>query len=288
MRTEKIEALAEALAKAQGEIRGAQKDGTNPHLRSRYVTLESVWDACRGPLSKHGLSVTQTIERIDGTLYLVTTLLHASGQCIDSVFPWAPPGPEKGITAVQALGSYYTYLRRYQLAPLVGVTPTDDDDGNSAGRRGAQESDLPGRSMTIEDLNASLLACTDDTACVAWWRTSGPLFALDLGDLVKEQFVARRRALSPPAATTTPAAQRPALEPELDQERALSSMASGMIAAVDKMNELPHLAAWEAAPATTIAWSALGPADKDEVGRAVERRRAQLTAQADLMAAEGR
>ena len=57
--SEQINELAAALAKAQGEITGALKDSANPFFKSKYADLASCWDACRGPLSRNGLSVIQ-------------------------------------------------------------------------------------------------------------------------------------------------------------------------------------------------------------------------------------
>lgn len=46
-RSEQINELAAALAKAQAQIRAATKDSTNPHFKSKYADLASVWDAIR-------------------------------------------------------------------------------------------------------------------------------------------------------------------------------------------------------------------------------------------------
>ena len=60
MQSETIGALAAALAKAQSQISGAVKDAANPFFKSKYADLESVWQACRKPLTDNGLAVTQT------------------------------------------------------------------------------------------------------------------------------------------------------------------------------------------------------------------------------------
>jgi hypothetical protein len=122
-----INELAAALAKAQGEMRGAAKDSTNPHFHSQYADLASVWDACRGPLSRNGLSVVQCAGKIDGNNLLMTTiLLHSSGQSITSELSL----PVSKLDA-QGVGSAITYARRYSLAAMVGIA-ADDDDGNAA------------------------------------------------------------------------------------------------------------------------------------------------------------
>ena len=122
--------LAKALSEAQGEIEAASKDKRNPAFNSRYADLASIWDACRAPLSKHGLSVVQQpLSDGDGRVGLATTLLHASGQHMRSEI-WARPKMD-GANGVQAMGSCLTYLRRYSLAAVVGIAP-DDDDGHAA------------------------------------------------------------------------------------------------------------------------------------------------------------
>lgn len=125
-RSDQIDQLGIALAKAQAEIEGAKKEGVNPHFRSKYADLGSVWEACRDALTKHGLSVVQ-IPGYDGNLVsVVTVLIHASGQYISGqlCMPLQKAGP-------QAVGSSITYARRYALMAFVGIAP-EDDDGNAA------------------------------------------------------------------------------------------------------------------------------------------------------------
>jgi hypothetical protein len=122
--SESIAELAAALAKAQGEIEGAKKDSNNPHFNKTYADLASVWDACRIPLSKNGLSVTQGVST-DGNKVTVTTLLmHASGQWVRSSLTTMANDAKP-----QSIGSCITYQRRYGLSAIVGIAP-DDDDGN--------------------------------------------------------------------------------------------------------------------------------------------------------------
>ncbi len=125
--SEQINEIAAALAKAQGEIKGAAKDSTNPHFKSRYADLASVWDACRAALSKNGLSVVQIPDTTSDGVFLYTTIAHSSGQWFRGVMPVRPVQDTP-----QGLGSALTYARRYSLASMVGVAPDDDDDGNAA------------------------------------------------------------------------------------------------------------------------------------------------------------
>lgn len=125
--SEQVNELAAALAKAQGQIEAALKDKTNPHLRSKYADLASVWDACRSQLSSNGIAIVQAPETTDKGVSIETLLCHSSGQWVkSSCFI-----PVDKYTA-QGFGSAITYARRYALAAFVGVAP-DDDDGNSSG-----------------------------------------------------------------------------------------------------------------------------------------------------------
>tara|TARA_R110000868_G_scaffold62962_3_gene189937 strand:- start:441 stop:1106 length:666 start_codon:yes stop_codon:yes gene_type:complete len=136
MKSEQINELAAALAKAQSEMLPAFKDSANPFFKSKYADLASVWDACRGPLTKHGLSVVQVMDRQDGQLILKTSLIHSSGQWIDSIAPVVPVKNDP-----QGVGSALTYMRRYSLAAIVGVYQ-DDDDGNAASGNRHQQTQM--------------------------------------------------------------------------------------------------------------------------------------------------
>ena len=80
--SEQLAELAGALSKAQAMLRGAVKDSTNPHFKSRYADLASCWDACREALAANGLSVVQLPEGTGGVVEMTTMLLHTSGQWI--------------------------------------------------------------------------------------------------------------------------------------------------------------------------------------------------------------
>lgn len=123
--------LAKALAKAQGQISPALKDSENPHFRSKYADLSSVWAACRKPLTDNGLSVVQmpVDAPTPGSVALTTLLLHSSGEYISSTVS-APLTKQDA----QGIGSALTYLRRYALSAIIGVVADDDDDGNAASR----------------------------------------------------------------------------------------------------------------------------------------------------------
>lgn len=132
LKSEQIDKLAEALAKAQGVMRAAQKASTNPAFKgAKYADLASVIDALREPLSSNGLAYTQLVSQADGAVTVETVLMHVSGQWVSSELALRPVKAD-----AQGIGSAITYGRRYALAAIVGLAADDDDDGNAASGHG--------------------------------------------------------------------------------------------------------------------------------------------------------
>ena len=126
-RSDNIASISKAMSTAQSKICAAKKDSQNPHFKSRYADLASVWDACREQLTANKISVFQPVEVDEAGRVNVTTLLaHESGEWIESTLSLRPMKDDP-----QAVGSAITYGRRYGLAAMVGVAP-DDDDGEAA------------------------------------------------------------------------------------------------------------------------------------------------------------
>ena len=117
--------LFKAFVAAQAELKNAVFDKINPHFKSKYATLAGMRDGIAPVLSKHGLAVIQGTwcEGQDAAVY--TRLVHASGQWIESRYPFQIDKP-------QQMGSSFTYARRYGLAAICGIASEEDDDGNAA------------------------------------------------------------------------------------------------------------------------------------------------------------
>ncbi len=125
--------LAAALAKAQGAMEAAKADATNSGYGKKYATLASVWDACRKPLADNGLAVIQRVGGDERRIIITTDLIHGeSGEFARSrvVVPAETDGRRN---TAQAMGTSISYLRRYQLAAMVGIAQ-EDDDAESAGK----------------------------------------------------------------------------------------------------------------------------------------------------------
>ena len=95
-----IAALAAALVKTQSALSGAKKDSTNPHFKTAYADLASVWDACRAPLANAGLSIVQLvssdpthaiIETIDPKKSYTATFQTEAGEIVIQLFAAKAP-----------------------------------------------------------------------------------------------------------------------------------------------------------------------------------------------------
>ena len=127
--SEKIDALAAALVKAQAEFPDVAKNCTNPHLRNRYADLGAIWNAVKPVLGRNGLAVIQGGETpVANAVEVETTIVHTSGQWMTRRYHIATE-QTKGINAPQAAGVAITYGRRYGLASMLMIIADDDTDG---------------------------------------------------------------------------------------------------------------------------------------------------------------
>ena len=117
-----------ALTKARLEFDLVLFDSTNPHFKSKFVTLGAIQRATVPALAKHGLMIMQLpVTKSDGRCLLVTKLVHSSGASLQWDF-WIEP---KDRTA-HAYGSAITYTKRYCQMALLNIFGDEDDDGNLA------------------------------------------------------------------------------------------------------------------------------------------------------------
>lgn len=127
-KSEQINEIADALAKAQAKMSNASFNKINPHYKSKYADLAAIRDAAIPALSENDISIVQSTDIEEGNkVIVVTTLMHKSGQFISGKFPVLA---QQG--SPQAMGSAMTYARRYAFASMVGIASEEDDDGNQA------------------------------------------------------------------------------------------------------------------------------------------------------------
>ena len=150
-KSESIVELAKALSLFQGEVKQPLKDKANPFFKSKYVPLENVVEAITEIAPKHGLSFIQYPINQDNKVGVVTVLMHSSGEYIQTEPIFTTPAKNDA----QATGSVITYLKRYSLSAVFGITSDEDDDGNSAST--VDNKQKPSNNGSVEKLSAAQL-----------------------------------------------------------------------------------------------------------------------------------
>ena len=127
-KSESIKHISEAMAKFQGEVTQPKKDKTNPFFKSKYVPLENVVEVITDEAPKHGLSFFQSpCNDEHGRIGISTLVTHQSGEFIE----FEPLFMKAEKNNAQGSGALITYLRRYTLSSIFGITSDEDDDGNA-------------------------------------------------------------------------------------------------------------------------------------------------------------
>lgn len=121
-----------ALAAAQGSFLPITKNRTvtvksdKGNYTFDYATLDQVLAATVPALSANGLALLQPFYHGPNGLELRTILAHSSGARLEAVTELPKAGN------IQGAGSALTYLKRYQVQAILGVSSEEDDDGNGA------------------------------------------------------------------------------------------------------------------------------------------------------------
>lgn len=121
-----MQKLLEALTKAQLDIQAPKKNGENKFLKNRYATLDDVYLSCRKPLLENGLTLTHSVVDESGKYFLITSLIHVSGERMENKVPLFLNTEAKN--ASQAFAGGMTYARRHAVCALLALPSEDDDD----------------------------------------------------------------------------------------------------------------------------------------------------------------
>ena len=122
--SEQLGELAAALSAFQGEVMDAVKDTQG--YGYKYAKLDGVLEIVRPLLAKNGLAITQHCGNALESAAVHTMLLHKSGQWMHGIMSM-PVVPVAKQSHAQATGATISYIRRYAITAMLGVTQTDDD-----------------------------------------------------------------------------------------------------------------------------------------------------------------
>lgn len=127
-----VDKIFAAVVALQSEINNPKKSKQGHGYK--YAELAQIIELSREPLATNGLAVAQYCTAIDGQSYLVTQMIHSSGQWLRGYYPLEKAGM-RAVNDAQQMGAAMTYARRYNLAAMLGVAQEDDDAASLGGQR---------------------------------------------------------------------------------------------------------------------------------------------------------
>lgn len=137
-------AYAEAMAAVAAELEPVKKDAKNPTYQRMYATLDAIDNALRPIYGRHGFSVSYGSEPAPpGHITITCTLAHRAGHSKTErmTAPLDLQQGGRGRTAVQAVGSTISYLRRYLITMAFNVSMAGEDDDGETTRRPPQQAE---------------------------------------------------------------------------------------------------------------------------------------------------
>src|SRR5699024_2175709 len=138
-KSESIVELSKALTKSWKDINNP-KHNQKVTVRTKkggqydfqYTDLTGIIDEIKPHFSKNGITILQNTftNFTEGHLLVsvTTKLLHESGEWIES----SPLSFPVGDNDIQSMGGLVTYMKRYSLSAMLGISTEADDDGNVA------------------------------------------------------------------------------------------------------------------------------------------------------------
>lgn len=146
--------IIKALVKVQSEIEPVVKDKKNPIARSTYATLDAILEEILPKLNKNGIFMTQEpmSKNENGVISLgvKTTLWHESGEFMEYEPLFLNIESNQRMNMAQSGGSIITYVKRYAVSAIFGISTDEDKDGiQESGTY--QKKDKPKKDLTVEE-----------------------------------------------------------------------------------------------------------------------------------------
>lgn len=135
--SESINGLLKSVCEAQAELPTMPKDTKG--YSYMYTNLDTIVATIKPILAKYGLGYIQPITTTaNGRMAITTRLFNKDGEYVEdtAVLPDVTLGKTN---AAQNLGAAITYMRRYALCSMLGITSDEDVDGNVQTHQGMQQ-----------------------------------------------------------------------------------------------------------------------------------------------------
>jgi len=146
-KSETVSEISKAMVGFQKEVKQPLKDADNPFFKSKYVPLENVVEAITKCAPNHGLSFMQwPLNDEQGRVGVSTIVMHESGEWLE----FEPVFMKSEKETPQGAGSTITYLKRYSLSAVFGITSDQDDDGNAGSGNNSNGGEYQANKTTLK------------------------------------------------------------------------------------------------------------------------------------------
>lgn len=124
--SESIKTLLESMAKAQSEFVTLPKDKNG--YGYKYTDLDTVITTVRPILAKYNLGFMQTLTTLEtGKNGITSRIFNTSGEWIEDTIALPDVSMAK-TNAAQNMGAAITYMKRYALCAMLGISSDEDTD----------------------------------------------------------------------------------------------------------------------------------------------------------------
>ena len=139
--SENITELMASLAEVQFELPTLPK--SSQAYGYKYTDLDTIVKTIKPILHKHNVGYTQSVgATTDGRPTLTTRVFNNKGQYIEDTTVLPVISGTKNNNA-QTLGMSITYMRRYALCAMLGITSDEDVDANTVTQQAPQKAPEP-------------------------------------------------------------------------------------------------------------------------------------------------
>lgn len=127
IQSESINKLLAALADVQNELPTMPK--ASQAYGYKYCDLDTISQTIKPILHAHGVAYMQSVGNESGLTTLTTRVFNRDGEYIEDTAVLPQISGTKN-NAAQTLGMSITYMRRYALCAMLGITSDEDVDAN--------------------------------------------------------------------------------------------------------------------------------------------------------------
>lgn len=148
-------AFNEAMSNFREECPTINRGRSVTHNNTKFAGLAESIEAIRPVLSKFGLSHQWKTKQDGANITVECTVTHRMGHC-ESTSLSASPDKSGGKNDIQAIGSTVSYLERYTLYAILGLSSREmDNDGNGSDVKRISETQMFDLIALIADVKAN-------------------------------------------------------------------------------------------------------------------------------------